>query len=267
MLSLVPITLAAFALLALLIILLLRTTSLRLWQGVLLFLLPLMVANLLWFSWLHPRQERQALAAEVSTQLSLAPGYRLLKIQEPALWQLLNRELLHKRLEGMPADQALGDMRGWLMDLINQRLTRATDEAILNYVRVSVQEMQALQQQEPQRCFRFLYPQVNGGINLQQVLSPELNQRDAQALEALLQQSTGNEQPLDHAVAQRDLQSVVEKLYGKWGDRLQQLNMPADTAVDRGAMCAMSIDLYNGILALPDKQAANLLRKMVSLTG
>jgi len=32
-------------------------------------------------------------------------------------------------------------------------------------------------------------------------------------------------------------------------------------------MCAMSIDLYNGILALPDKQAANLLRKMVSLTG
>lgn len=267
MLSLVPITLAAFALLALLIILLLRTTSLRLWQGVLLFLLPLMVANLLWFSWLHPRQERQALAAEVSTQLSLAPGYRLLKIQEPALWQLLNRELLHKRLEGMPADQALGDMRGWLMDLINQRLTRATDEAILNYVRVSVQEMQALQQQEPQRCFRFLYPQVNGGINLQQVLSPELNQRDAQALEALLQQSTGNEQPLDHAAAQRDLQSVVEKLYGKWGDRLQQLNMPADTAVDRGAMCAMSIDLYHGILALPDKQAANLLRKMVSLTG
>jgi len=158
-------------------------------------------------------------------------------------------------------------MRGWLMDLVNQRLTRASDAAIIDYIRVSVEEMQALQQQEPQRCFRFLYPQVNGGVNLQQVLSPELNQRDAQALETLLQQSTGNEQPLDQAAAQRDLQSVVEKLYGKWGDRLQQLNMPADTAVDRGAMCAMSIDLYSGILALPDKQAANLLRKMVSLTG
>ncbi|HBZ16001.1 MAG TPA: hypothetical protein DEO73_09595 [Pantoea sp.] len=267
MLSLFPITLAAFALLAIIIILLVRTTSLSVWQGVLLFLLPLVLANLLWFSWLHPRQERQALVSDVATQLSLAPGYRLLKIQEPALWQLLNRELLHKRLEGVPADQALGDMRGWLMDLVNQRLTRAPDTAILNYVRVSVEEMQALQQQEPQRCFRFLYPQVNGGVNLQQVLSPELNQRDAQALETLLQQSTGQEQPLDQAAAQRDLQSVVEKLYGKWGDRLQQLNMPADTAVDRDAMCAMSIDLYNGILALPDKQAANLLRKMVSLTG
>ncbi len=267
MLSLFPITLAAFVLLAIIIIVLVRTTSLRLWQGVILFLLPLVLANLLWFSWLHPRQERQALAQEVTTQLSLAPGYRLLKTQEPALWQLLHRELLHKRMEGVPAEQALGEMRGWLMDLVNQRMARADDETLVNYLRVSVEEMQALQQPEPQRCFRFLYPQVNGGINLQQVLSPELNQRDAQALDQLLQQSTGNDMPIDQALAQRDLQSIVEKLYGKWGDKLQQLNMPADTAVDRSAMCAMSIDLYSGILALPAKQAANLLRKMVSLTG
>lgn len=267
MLSLFPITLAAFVLLAIIIIVLVRTTSLRLWQGVILFLLPLVLANLLWFSWLHPRQERQALAQEVSTQLSLAPGYRLLKTQEPALWQLLNRELLHKRMEGVPADQALGELRGWLMDLVNQRMARADDATLVNYLRVSVEEMQALQQPEPQRCFRFLYPQVNGGINLQQALSPELYQRDAQALDQLLLKSTGNDQPLDQALAQRDLQSIVEKLYGKWGDKLQQLNMPADTAVDRSAMCAMSIDLYSGILALPAKQAANLLRKMVSLTG
>lgn len=267
MLSLFLITLVAFVLLALIIIVLLRTTALRLWQGVLLFLLPVLLANLLWFSWLHPRQQRQALATEVANQLSQAPGYRLLKTQEPALWQLLNRELLHKRLAGVPPDEALGEMRGWLLDLVNQRLVRASDPAILNYIRVSVQEMQALQQQDAQSCFRFLYPQVSGGVNLQQLLPPKLNQRDGQALDELLAQSTGDEQPLDNQAAQRDLQKVVETLYGKWGDRLQQLNMPADTTVDRSAMCAMSIDLYNGILALPDKQAANLLRKMVSLTG
>ncbi|ORM74333.1 hypothetical protein HA48_04430 [Pantoea wallisii] len=267
MLSLFPLTLAAFVVLAILITLLVRTTALRAWQGVILFLLPLVLANLLWFSWLHPRQQREALAAEVTSQLSQAPGYRVLKMQEPALWQLLNRELLHKLGEGVPADQALGDMRGWLMDLVNQRMTHASDEAVIHYIRVSVQEMQALQQQDPQRCFRFLYPQVSGGVNLQQVLSPELNQQDGQALEQLLQASTGPELPVDQAMAQRDLQHVVETLYSKWGDKLQQLNMPADTAVDRSAMCAMSIDLYSGILALPDKHAANLLRKMVSLTG
>lgn len=74
MFSLFPLTLAAFVLLAIIIVVLLRTTALRVWQGVLLFLLPVLLANLLWFSWLHPRQEREALAAQVATQLSDAPG-------------------------------------------------------------------------------------------------------------------------------------------------------------------------------------------------
>lgn len=267
MFSLFSLTLAAFVLLAILIVMLVRSTSLRLWQGVALFLLPLLLANVLWFSWLHPRQERDVLAADVAAQLSRAPGYRQLKTQEPTLWQLLNRELMHKRQEGIPAEQALGELRGWLMDLVNQRMARADDDKLLNYLRVSVEEMEALQQSEPQRCFRFLYPQVNGGINLQQALSPALYQRDALALDLLLQNSTGDERAVDQHAAQRDLQRIVEKLYGKWGDKLQQLNMPADTAVDRSAMCAMSIDLYKGILALPARQGANLLRKMVSLTG
>ncbi|BAN97008.1 hypothetical protein E05_22420 [Plautia stali symbiont] len=126
----------------------------------------------------------------------------MLKVQEPALWQLLNRELQHKLAEGVPAEQALGDMRGWLIDLVNQRMACASDAAIINYIRVSVQDTQ--------RCFRFLYPQVSGGVNLQQVLSPELNQRDGEALEALLQNSTGDELAVDQPQAQRDLQRVVE---------------------------------------------------------
>lgn len=260
-------TLAAFILLALIIVQLVRTTALRVWQGVVLFALPLIFANLLWFSWLHPRQTEQAQANQVAQQLSEAPGYRLLKVQEPELWRWLNRELLHKLQQGTTTEQALGDMRGWLTDVVNKRITRASDSAVIHYVQLSVEEMQALQQQSPQRCFRFLYPQVSGGINLQQVLSPELYQRDGQALEALLLSTQAADQEIDHAQAQRDLKQVVEQLYGKWGAKLQQLNLPADTAVDRSAMCAMSIDLYSAILALPARRAANLLRNMVHNGG
>lgn len=49
--ALLFITLAAFALLALIVIVLIKTTRLRLWQGLIIFLLPLILANLLWFSW------------------------------------------------------------------------------------------------------------------------------------------------------------------------------------------------------------------------
>lgn len=261
MTSLWIVTLAAFALLALIIVVLIRTTRLRAWQGVLLFLLPLLLANMLWFSWLKPQQQAAI------DYLAQTPGYRVLQTQEPALWQLLVQELQHRVRRGETPQQAAGELRGWLADVINQRLMRAPDSAVVNYIRVSVSAMQALGQRDPQLCFRFLYPQVSGGVNLVTTLSPSLNAQDAAAMEQLLLASRGAEVPVDQPQAQQDLQRIVATLYKKWGDKLQQLNMPADTAVDRSSMCAMSVDLYSAILALPDKQAANLLRRMVALSG
>lgn len=266
MTSLLVITLAAFALLALIIIVLIKTTRLRLWQGLILFLLPLVVANLLWFSWAVPQQQARQHNQAVS-YLAQMPGYRVLQTQEPALWLLLTQELTRRVRAGEPVEQATGELRGWLLDVINQRLMRGTDAAVVNYIGVSVEEMKALNARDPGLCFRFLYPQVNGGVNLVKILPSSLNHKEAEAMEQLLLNSTPQQQPMDSTLAQRDLKQVVAQLYQRWGGKLQQLNMPADTAVDRSSMCAMSIDLYSAILALPDKRAANLLRRMFAVSG
>lgn len=267
MTSLWIVTLAAFVLLALIIVVLIKTTRLRAWQGMLLFLLPLLLANLLWFSWLKPQQQHAAQQQAAIDYLVKMPGYRVLQTQEPALWQLLVQELQLRLRRGEAPQQAAGELRGWLADLINQRVMRAPDAAVVNYIRASVNVMQALGQRDPQLCFRFLYPQVSGGVNLAKTLSPTLNAQDAAAMEQLLLSSRGADLPVDQPQAQHDLQRIVADLYKKWGDKLQQLNMPADTAVDRSSMCAMSVDLYSAILALPDKHAANLLRRMVAPSG
>lgn len=267
MTSLWIVTLAAFVLLALIIVVLIKTTRLRAWQGMLLFLLPLLLANLLWFSWLKPQQQHAAQQQAAIDYLVKMPGYRVLQTQEPALWQLLVQELQLRLRRGEAPQQAAGELRGWLADLINQRVMRAPDAAVVNYIRASVNVMQALGQRDPQLCFRFLYPQVSGGVNLAKTLSPTLNAQDAAAMEQLLLSSRGADLPVDQPQAQHDLQRIVADLYKKWGDKLQQLYMPADTAVDRSSMCAMSVDLYSAILALPDKHAANLLRRMVALSG
>ena len=267
MTSLLVITLAAFVLLALIIIVLIKTTRLRLWQGLILFLLPLVAANLLWFSWAVPQQQQARQHDQAASYLAQTPGYRVLQTQEPALWQLLTQELTRRVRAGEPVEQATGELRGWLLDVINQRLMRGTDAAVVNYIGVSVEEMQALNARDPGLCVRFLYPQVNGGVNLVKILPPSLNHKEAEAMEQLLLNSAPQQQPMDSVLAQRDLKQVVAQLYQRWGDKLQQLNMPADTAVDRSSMCAMSIDLYSAILALPDKRAANLLRRMFAVSG
>ena len=265
--ALLFITLAAFALLAMIVIVLIKTTRLRLWQGLIIFLLPLILANLLWFSWVAPHQLQASQREQAVNQLAKMPGYRVLQTQEPALWLLLTQELTRRIRAGEPAEKATGELRGWLIEVINQRLMRGTDAAVVNYISVSVEEMRALNQIDPGLCFRYLYPQVSGGINLLTTLPPSLNRKEADAMEQLLLNSPLPEQPLDKTQAQDDLQKIIARLYQQWGDKLQQLNMPADTAVDRSSLCAMSIDLYSAILALPDKRAANLLRRMIALTG
>ncbi|KGL51304.1 hypothetical protein NS303_09655 [Pantoea ananatis] len=267
MTSLLLITLVAFVLLAIIIFMLVRTTRLRVWQGIVLFILPLILSNILLFKWILPQQQQEKRYERAADYMAQATVYRVLRTQEPALWQLLTRELAHKLREGEPMIQAVGELRGWLTDVINQRLMRASNHAIVNYIGVSVEEMQALNKRDPGLCFQFLYPQVKGGVNLAETLPAALNQKEAEATEYLLLNSLTEEQPLDRDQAQNDLKNIVDRLYQKWGDKLQQLNMPADTAVDRSSMCAMSIDLYSAILALPDKQAANLLRRMIALSG
>lgn len=191
------------------------------------------------------------------------PGYRLLKHQEPQLWHEVNESFMHSIAEGHTLEQAVGEVRGQLTELVNLRIVKADDDAVIGYIVVAVQEMQALNKISAESCYRFLYPQVSGGVNIGTLLSPQMNRADQEALEALFLHSQDSDRPRDINAAHNALNEVVKKLYPQWGNQLQQLNQPEDLATDHQKLCVMSIDLYRAILKLPRPEAANLIRQMV----
>ncbi|WP_241647462.1 hypothetical protein [Rosenbergiella metrosideri] len=206
----------------------------------------------------HQLAQQQALA-----QFATLPGYRLLKQQEPQLWQEVRESFLHSLAAGHSQLQAIGEVRGQLTELVNLRIVKADDLAVTDYITVAVQEMQALNAVLAESCYRFLYPQVSGGVNIGTLLSPKMNQADQQALEQLFLHSQGSDRARDIKAAHNALNEVVERLYPHWGNQLQQLNQPEDLATDHQKLCVMSIDLYRTILKLPQPEAANLIRQMV----
>lgn len=242
---------------------LVRKKWLSLRAGLLLVILPVLLGNLVWFYVCKPQRDAALAAQHSLAQLAALPGYRILKQQEPALWPVLEQAFLHSVARGESVPVAAGQLRGMLADVVNQRVGRASDQAVIDYITVSVEEMQALDKISAEDCFRFLYPQVNGGVNLVQLLPPALNARDAQAMEQLLLTSAGPDKPLDRKMASDTLKQVVSTLYTRWGNQLKQLNQPGDTSSDHQTLCAMTIDLYQTILKLPVAQSANLLRMMV----
>ncbi|AUX94292.1 hypothetical protein [Mixta gaviniae] len=211
-----------------------------------------------------PEQQLQARIEAAQQQMQRLPGYRLVQQQEPALWRQLNAELAAEIRDGASPSQATGASRAMLADLLNQRIGRAGDAAINHYISVSLQQMESLRARNVQLCFRFLFPQVGGGVNLNDALPQSLVQADLRGIDQLLRDSTGPEQPIDLRAAHQHLNDVVQQLYLKWGSDLQWLNAPADAHVNRQKMCDMTIDLYRAILALPHKQSANVLRMMLS---
>ena len=206
---------------------------------------------------------RQLAQQQALAQFSALPGYRLLKQQEPQLWQEVRESFVHSLAAGHSQQQAIGEVRGQLTELVNLRIVKADDNAVTNYIAVAVQEMQALNKISAESCYRFLYPQVSGGINIGLLLSPQMNQADQDALEQLFLHSQGGDRKRDTAAAHNALNGVVKRLYPQWGSELQQLNQPEDLATDHQKLCVMSIDLYRTILKLPQPEAANLIRQMV----
>lgn len=256
-------SLAGLILLGIFWTLVVRKTRLSIAGGLLLTVLPVLAGNLYWFYACKPQRDEQKTQQQALADMAAMPGYRVLKQQEPALWTLLEQDFLRSIRQGDSVPVAVGQLRGMLADVINQRLGRASDQAVIHYVSVSVDEMQALDKISAEQCFRFLYPQVDGGVNLMKLLPTDMNAQDSEAMEELLLSSQGPYKTLNKEQASQTLKQVVSTLYGRWGDQLKQLNEPGDTSSDHQTLCAMTIDLYQTILKQPAPQSANLLRTMV----
>ncbi len=264
--NLIP-SVIALLLLSLLAFWLVRRAKISRWLALLLVAVPLVAGNVVWLRWVQPQQQLAARVDAAQQQLATMLVYRTIKEQQPALYKQLNDELVNAVRDGEDADQAIAQLRPMLADLLNQRVGRAQDETVINYIQLSVRQMQSLRQISGELCFQFLFPQLSGEVNTIARLPAQLQQQDLQQIDALLVASTGPEIAVDLSAARKSMQGIVGTLYEKWGSKLQLLNAPTDVNVEHNDMCDMTIDLYSAILALPPKQAANVLRMMLGASG
>ena len=234
----------------------------RLLAGICGFVL-LFVASAIYFGAIAPQYQRQAERAAAEKRFAGMPGYRTIKVQQPELFQQLQQEFSAALQQGMTDQQALEMLRPALSDLINQRISYVNNAQLHSFMQISLEEMKLIRQKSAQLCYRFLFPQINGGINTSEVLPQALRDREMVALEAFLLQSRGAKQPMDITRSRADLQALVSTLYGKWGSDLQTLNSPAEAGVDKSKLCDMTIDLYQSVLALPVNQSAGVLRMIL----
>lgn len=235
--------------------------------AILLFSVPLLVGNLYYYNWVRPAHEKQAQIDAAAAHLAQLPVWRTVKEQQPLLYQHAHDQLIDNLQAGMPEQQAIEQLRPLVAELLNQRINAARDQDLIDYMQVSLEQMKQIRQLGPEQCFRFLFPQVKGGVDVSKLVPKILAERELQTMDVLLKHSSGVEQHVDLKQGRVQLQAVVRQMYQRWGSDLQTLNTPAEAGINEAKLCDMTIDLYQSVLALTGKDSANVLRIIISGTG
>ena len=169
--------------------------------------------------------------------------------------------------DGKPQQEAIDTVKPMVSELLSKRIVHAPDAAVNAAMQVNLEEMQTLLARKDGTCFKFLYPQVSGGVNTAEVLPPALFSKDLSTMNDLLLATGPQQSEFPAAVSTEKvilmMAPVRQALGNMYGDQLQMFSDLTKPDVDREKVCEISISLYSGILALQPADSAAILRQML----
>ncbi|MEA9390072.1 hypothetical protein SJI19_05820 [Acerihabitans sp. TG2] len=196
------------------------------------------------------------------------PMYQTIKKYEPTLYSSMLESAVSLKKNGSSRQQIIDMLQLKHASILLARIRYATDDTLIEHVAVNLQQIQKLYVQKEQKCFKYLFPQLDGGIDPVQLLPLNIMQRRMAVDNALIIASyetprTINTQQ-DDAMAQHELSLIFQQMLLLYGQDITMLDAPADPNSDREKICEMTIDLYQRVLKLPAKQSSSVLRTMLT---
>jgi len=205
---------------------------------------------------------------QLDTALSSMPVWQVIKEQEPEFRKKVQDEMLALQKAGKNEQQIIDTVQPKILHLQMARLQNAPDANVVEYMKINMEQTAAMQKVSDDSCYRFLYPEVKGGVNPMRLLDKDLMQRRMQADVDMMRAAAGPDKhtvtPQEIQQAETDVVPIIQKLTGKYGDDIDLLQMPQKGKGKEKQSCDLVQDLWNNVLALPEPNAAGLIRYAVS---
>lgn len=205
---------------------------------------------------------------QLDTALSSMPVWQVIKEQEPEFRKKVQDEMLALQKAGKNEQQIIDTVQPKILHLQMARLQNAPDANVVEYMKINMEQTAAMQKVSDDNCYRFLYPEVKGGVNPMRLLDKDLMQHRMQADVDMMRAAAGPDKhtvtPQEIQQAETDVVPIIQKLTGKYGDDIELLQMPQKGKGKEKQSCDLVQDLWNNVLALPEPNAAGLIRYAVS---
>ncbi|EJH4504492.1 hypothetical protein NDZ79_003098 [Cronobacter sakazakii] len=190
--------------------------------------------------------------------------YKLIKEKDPAFYARLRGQALEMAKQGKTQQDIIDAMQANMAELEMQRIQFAPDEDVIAYMRVNMEQTREMQQHSDDACFRFLMPQVKGGVNPVQMLSKEVIAKrmdvETKLLSASYSQNAHKVTPQEQKMAEETLAPIGQSLAAKYGDTIEVFTDPQKGVGQEKQVCNMVQDLWHDVLALPSEKAGPVIR-------
>jgi hypothetical protein len=147
-----------------------------------------------------------------------------------------------------------------------QHLAHGSQESILALVRDMVATARKLEQQPGDTCFRYWFPLVSGPPDIAKYIDATSQAHTLELMGEVIRSAEESPVPLpDPAGVKENLATVINATYAQYGADAQMMAHADDERVDRTKVCTITISVYDRILALQPRQAADLIRAMTQV--
>jgi hypothetical protein len=214
-------------------------------------------------AWLIPEWLR---LRQADARLRSQPVYQVLERHEPETYARVREKLLDASGQAITDPAFSNFANAQLVEVATSRLAKASDQAVVGLVTDMVATAQTLKDLPGDSCFRFWFPAVSGPPDIARQLDPAARARTLEAIAEVIRTSAESPValPANEAVADK-LASVVNAMFEQFGTDAQMIAHAEDPRVDRTKVCAMTISLYERILAWPPADSAAIIRAMTQV--
>ncbi|MDK4744703.1 topoisomerase II [Leclercia adecarboxylata] len=204
----------------------------------------------------------------LDTVLNAMPSWQVLKEQDPRFVTRIREQILTMHKAGESEQEIIDVVQPQILELQMSRLQYAPDANAVAWMKINMEQTAAMQKVSDDNCYRFLYPEVKGGVNPMRLLDKDLMQRRMQADVDMMRAGWGKDRhnvtPEEHAAAVEDVRPIMQALSSKYGKDIQLLVMPENAVGKEKLTCEMVQAMWGKVLALPEQKAAGVIRMAVT---
>ena len=215
---------------------------------------------------LLPRLTGSWATDQARADLLKVPVYLQLQKHEPAVFdELVARDALVLR-ERLSAADFTDQANAAISTVATQRIGRASDEAVLALMHDMLDKLQLLRAKSHDDCYRYLFPKVDGPPELRRWFDAASQARTLELMADVIRTSAETPVPVpDRARVEPLLAPIINEIHAQYGENTALLSRAEERGVNRAAVCAISVTLYEKVMRLPPADAAAVVRTMTQM--